>query len=347
MSSTEATAGGPQAILDGLLLDAEVIELLPLDDQALIRLDGKGRGAEAVVPIGDFRIARSDAPQVSVGDQIRVHIEHLASDGRRWIGSRDKALRLAVFQKVLESYRAGEQVEGEVVGTVDGGFSVDIGVRAFLPASQVGMRPVRRAEEVLGERFTFKIIRFDRSRQNIVVSRRVLLEAERDERMRRLRKGALVEGTVKSFTDYGAFVDIGAGIEGLLHIEEMSWGRIRRPQEAVKMGDKLTCKVILLDKEKKRISLSLRQLQDDPWLTLPQKYPEGTVVKGFVVSKTDFGVFIELEPGLEGLIHSTGALVGPNDAALLRQVDMGDEIAGRIADIDLDARRLSLVLAHE
>lgn len=345
MSPSEVGTAVAQPILDGLLLDAEVIEVITDDDQAVIRLHGEGAEAEAVLPLGDFRVAQSDEAKVKVGDKIAVHVEHLAHDGHRWIASHDKAVRLAEFEKTLSAYKAEQLVEGEVVGQVEGGFSVDIGVRAFLPASQVGMRPVRRAEEVLGQRLTFKIIRFDRSRQNIVVSRRVLLEAERDERLGRLRKDALVEGRVRSFTDYGAFIDIGAGIEGLLHVEEMSWSRIQRPQDVVKLGETLTCKVISLDSDKKRISLSLRQLQDDPWLTAVDNYKPDTIVSGLVVSKTDFGVFVELEPGLEGLVFSTGPFVAAEDAAKLRMVDIGDDVSARVVDINLETKRLSMVLA--
>lgn len=346
MAEPDAAAEAkPADVLEGLLLPAEVTELHPDDDQVAVRLNGKGNGAEGLVPLGDFRVAQSDPPKVAVGDAIEVHVEQRSSDGRRWVASKDKAMRLRAFRTVQETFRNGAKIEGEVVGTMEGGYSVDIGIRAFLPASQVGMRPVRRSEEVLGQHFTFKIIRFDKSRQNVVVSRRVLLEVERDARLERLKKGALVEGAVKSFTDYGAFVDIGAGVEGLLHIEEMSWNRLRRPQEAVKLGDKITCKVILVDQDKKRISLSLRQIQDDPWAKVTEKYTVGTVVSGLVVSKTDFGAFLELEPGLEGLVHSTGALVAPGDSATLRRVDIGDELSGRVVDIDRDRRRLSLVLA--
>ncbi|MEO1235041.1 MAG: S1 RNA-binding domain-containing protein, partial [Myxococcota bacterium] len=248
---------------------------------------------------------------------------------------------------VQAAYRAGELVEGEVAGTTDGGFTVDVGVRAFLPASQVGMRPVRRPDDILGQRLTFKIIRFDRNRQNVVLSRRVLLEAERDARLGRLRVGAVIDGTVRSFTEYGAFVDIGGGIDGLLHIEEMGWTRIRRPQEAVKLGEEVKCKVIGLDKGKKRISLSLRQLQDDPWLTIQQTHPVGSKVTGLVVSKTDFGAFLDLLPGLEGLVLSSGALVDPGDAAALRKVDIGDELEAKVVDVDVEGRRLSLVLAMD
>lgn len=348
--------------LEGRFLEAEVASIE--EDHVLVRLDGwtgdmskasrggEGGGrikfeADGVVPLGDFRVAQSDPPEVAVGDRFLVHVEQRTNDGRRWIVSRDKARRLKAFETVLEAYRSGQTVEGEVAGTIEGGFSVDVGVRAFLPASQVAMRPIRRSDDILGQRFTFKIIRFDRSRQNVVLSRRVLLEAERNERLERLKVGAVVEGTVKSFTDYGAFVDIGGGVEGLLHLEEMSWGRLRRPQEAVALGDRLTLTVINLDKAKMRISLSLRQLQDDPWLIVSKKYPLQSTVHGLVVSKTDVGCFLEIEPGLEGLVFSKGPMVGPRDAAILRKVDIGDEISARVVDIDLGARRMTLVVAHE
>ncbi|MBX2813139.1 MAG: S1 RNA-binding domain-containing protein [Myxococcales bacterium] len=345
MSSSQSGETIAHPTLDGLLLDAEVISVATDDDQAVVRLHGAGTQAEAVVPLGDFRVGRSDVAMVAIGARLPVHVEHLGQDGRRWIASHDKAMRLAAFERVLATHRAGETIDGEIVGQVDGGFSVDVGVRAFLPASQVSIRAVRRPEEVLGQRCTFKIIRFDRNRQNIVVSRRVLLESERDERLGRLRQGALVEGCVRSFTEYGAFVDIGAGTEGLLHIEEMGWSRVRRPQDVVTLGDTITCKVIHLDKDKKRISLSLRQLQDDPWLSASEKYAPGTVVKGLVVSKTDYGVFVELEPGLEGLVFSTGPIVDPQDAAKLGNVDIGDDLAAKVVDINLETKRLSMVLA--
>lgn len=342
--SASVAPPGPEA-LEGLRLDAEVTALE--EDHVLVRLTGEGAGAEGLVPLGDFRVARSDPPQVAVGDRFEVHVEHRAQDGRRFVVSRDKAMRLRAFERVLEAYRAGERVEGEVVGTVEGGFSVDVGVRAFLPASQVGTRPIRRPEEILGQRFTFKIIRLDRSRQNVVVSRRVLIEADREARLARLKVGAIVEGTVKSFTEYGAFVDIGSGVEGLLHLVEMSWSRVRKPQDQVALGDRITVKVIEIDKERRRISLSLRQLQDDPWLTAMERYPEGTVVRGLVVSKTDFGCFIEIETGLEGLIHSTGGLVAAGDAAILRKTDIGDELTARVVDVDLAAKRMSLILHRD
>lgn len=340
--STPSPVDDPDAPpIDGLRLDAEVVAVH--EEVVLVRLAG---GQEAGVPLGDFRRSRSDVPVIEVGERFEVLVEHRSQDGRRWIASRDKAMRLGAFEAVHRAFQAGEKVEGEIVGTVEGGFSVDIGIRAFLPGSQVAMRPIRHPEEVLGQRFSFRILRFDRGRQNVVLSRRALLETERDAKLARLKVGALVSGTVRSLTDYGAFVDIGGGVEGLLHIGEMSWSALRRPEEAVHVGEVLTVKVIELDREKRRIALSLRQLQDDPWLTVKERYPEGQRVQGWVVSKTDFGCFLELEPGLEGLVHSTGTLVAPTDAAVIRKADIGDELEAQVVDIDVEAKRLSLVLVH-
>ena len=337
---TTAEADAPNT-LEGRLLEAEVIGVERDEDHVLVRLDG---GDEAVVPLGDFRVAKSDPGEVQVGDRFEVHVEARTNDGRRYVASRDKAARLAALATVAATYRDKAPIEGEVVGSMEGGFAVDVGVRAFLPASQVGLRPVRKADDILGQRLRFQIIRFDKGRQNVVVSRRVLLEAERAQRLERLREGAVVEGTVRSFTDYGAFVDIGAGVEGLLHVEEMAWTRVRRPQEVVRVGQPITVKVVKLDRGKNRISLSLRQLQDDPWSTASERYSPGTVVSGLVVSKTDFGAFVELEPGMEGLVLSSGSFAAPEDAASLRKVDIGEELSARVVDLDLDGRRLSLVL---
>ncbi len=336
----EATLDRPE--LDGLLVPATVRDVL--DEHVLLDLAGPGVGETGRAPIGDFRVARSDQPTVAPGDELEVLVEY--KSGAYHVVSADKARRLAAFSAVEAAFRAGASVEAEVAGTMEGGFSVDVGVRAFLPASQVGLRPVRRAEELLGARFAVRIIRFDRGRQNVVVSRRVLLEAEREARLARLKVGAIVEGTIKNFTEFGAFVDVGGGVEGLLHIAEMSWSRIRRPEEVVRTGQRLRLEVIELDPSKNRISLSLRRLLDDPWLEVESKHPVGSVATGLVVSKTDFGCFLQLEPGLEGLIHSTGPLVGPKDQQILRRVDIGDEVSARVVDLDLEAKRLSLVLHH-
>lgn len=333
--------------LEGQLLEAEVIEVLDGDQQVVARLGEEAASIEVTIPLGDFRVAQSDVPQLSAGERFEVHVEQRTQDGKRFVASRDKALRLRALQRVEAAFRAKEPVEGEVVGHMEGGFAVDVGVRAFLPSSQVALRPIRKTDEVLGQRFTFSIIRFEKNRQNVVVSRRVLLETERKDRLGRLREGAVVEGTIRSFTEYGAFVDIGGGVEGLLHIEEMSWTKVRRPQNVVAKGDVVKVKVIKLEKGKGRISLSLRQLQDDPWSSAADKYSVGSIVNGLVVSKTDFGVFLEIEPGLEGLVHSAGKLVSPRDAAILKRVDIGDELAARVLDVDQETRRMSLALVEE
>lgn len=342
----EALAEVPAALeLDGLILPSELVSVD--EDHVVVRLEGDGQGAEAVVPLGDFRTAQSDQIEAKPGERFEVHVEQLSQDKTRWVASKDKVWRLRAFDRVREAYAAKAPVTGEVVGLVDGGYSVDLGVRAFLPSSQVGLRPPRRPDEVLGQELSFEIIRFDRARQNVVVSRRTLLEREQKDRLGRLKVGAIVDGTVRSFTDYGAFVDIGGGLDGLLHVEEMAWTRVRRPQDICEVGQTLRLEVIQIEKGKKRISLSLRRLQDDPWMDVAERFPVGSVVSGLVVSKTDFGCFLELERGLEGLVHSTGPLVESGDAAAIRKIDIGDEIRARIVDIELGARRLSLVLAHE
>lgn len=331
--------------LEGRILEAEVLEVHEADQQVIARLaDG---GAEVTVPLGDFRVAQSDRPEPKAGERLEVHVEHLSHDGKRFVASRDKVGRLRALERVQKAFEAKERVEGEIVGLTDGGFSVDIGVRAFLPASQVSLRPIKRPDDVLGQTLSFEIIRFEKSRQNVVLSRRTLLEGERKDRMSRLKVGAVVEGVVRSFTEYGAFLDIGAGVEGLLHVEEMGWTKIKSPKDVVALGDEVRVKVIKLEKGKGRISLSLRQLQDDPWSTAADRYPAGTIVSGPVVSKTDFGCFLEIESGLEGLVHSSGAMVGAEDTAALRKVDIGDEIQARVLDLDPEARRLSLALHRE
>ena len=238
-------------------------------------------------------------------------------------------------------------MSGEVVSAIEGGFDVEVmGIRAFLPASQVGLRPVRNPFEVLGHTFNFKVIRFNKSRYNVVLSRKVLLGEERKQTFKRLREGAIVDGVVRSVVDFGAFVDLGA-VEGLLHVTDMSYGRLGHPSKVVDVGDKLTVKVLKIDKKARRISLGLKQLEDDPWVDASGRYPKGTEVKGLVVSKTDFGCFIEVEPGLEGLVISKGPMVSDRARAKLRRTDIGDEIEAVVLDLDRAGRRFSLRLKED
>lgn len=284
----------------------------------------------------------------AVGDTFKVYVDTtIRGDPKRYIASKEKADRIKPYDDLSKAFDKGTPVRGEVVSAIDGGFDVEVmGVRAFLPASQVGLRPVRNPFEVLGHRFNFKVIRFNKSRYNVVLSRKVLLGAERKETFKRLREGAIVEGVVRSVVDFGAFVDLGA-VEGLLHVTDMSYGRLGHPSKIVDVGDKLTVKVLKIDRKARRISLGLKQLEDDLWVGADERYPKGKEVKGLVVSKTDFGCFIEVEPGLEGLVFSKAPMTTERGRARLRRTDIGDELEAVVLDIDLAARRFSLRLKED
>lgn len=327
---------GPR-YLDGMFRLATVLEI----ESGRIRVSVSD-DAEAEIPIYEF----SETPKV--GDSFSVYVDTtINGDPHRYTASKEKADRVAPYQELATAFASGTPVTGEVVSAIEGGFDVDVmGVRAFLPASQVGLRPVRNQFEVLGHELNFKIIRFDKNRYNVVLSRKVLLGAERKQTFKRLREGAIVEGVVRSVVDYGAFVDLGA-VEGLLHVTDMSYGRLGHPSKLVDVGDKLTVKVLKIDKKSRRISLGLKQLEDDPWVGANDRYPKGKEVRGLVVSKTDFGCFIEVEPGLEGLVISKGPLVSDHARARLKRTDIGDEIEAVVLDIDLAGHRFSLSLKDD
>ncbi len=323
-------------VLEGAVL-AAVVRALG-EDEIELELAGGARGA---LPPADVRDRETGALRVKAGDGLAVLVEHRADD--RWLVSHDKARRLAALDRVQGCFERGEPIEGEVVGELEGGFAVDVGLKAFLPASHVGLRPPRRPDDLLGETLSVKVIRFDRDRVNVVVSRRVILEAERDRTLARLVPDAIVRGTVRSIVDYGAFVDLG-GIDGLLHVTDMSWGRVRHPSDVVKVGQELALKVLKFDRDANRLSLGLRQLEDDPWLDVPRKYPAGTRVTAMVVGKTDFGVFVTLEPGVEGLVHVVGPTVDDAARERLRRAEVGEDLTAEVVELDLARKRLSLVL---
>jgi small subunit ribosomal protein S1 len=325
--------------VEGTIVEAAVLSVA--DDQVIVHLGDAGEG---VIPIADFKQRRSDQPRIQVGDSFNVYIDHRPEDGDRFLASRDKAVRLEAFERAKIAFEKNETVEGEIVMTVEGGFNVDIGVKAFLPASQFGLHPLRSPDQVLGHRFQFKIIRFNEARHNIVISRRMLLEAEREAVLDRIQVGAIVDGRVKSLVDYGAFVDVG-GIDGLLHNSDISWGRVKHPSEVLAVGDPVSVKVLKFDRKKRKLSLGLRQIQEDPWLTAGERYTLGTEVEGPVISKTDYGVFIEVEPGVEGLVHSTGPLVPEAAKEALRKVALGERIRAKVLDMDLPKKRMSLGLS--
>lgn len=322
--------------LRGAFVDATVTGIN--DEHVAVQLPGDVQG---IIPRTDLARRATDDVNVSVGDSFSVYVEQ--HSGERYLVSKDKADRMAQLDRLGAMSKAGELVEGEVVGATKDGLVVDVGVRAFCPNAQFALRPLRNPDEVLGQTFTFKISRFQKARQNVVLSRRAMLEKDRDRAIKQLKVGALVQGRVARFTDFGAFVDIG-GVDGLLHIGDMSWGRINKPSEAVELGQTLTLKVLKFDKKTRRISLGLRQCQDDPWLTVSERYPSGTRVRGPVVSKTDFGCFIEIEGGVEGLVHISGPMVTDTAQKILSKTDVGDELEATVLDLDASHKRMSLAL---
>ena len=304
-----------------------------------------GLKSEAYIPLEEFK---NDLGEVDVkpGDFVSVAIESLENGYGDTILSRDKAKRLAAWLNLEKALENGELVSGTISGKVKGGLTVMTnGIRAFLPGSLVDTRPVKDTTPYEGKTLEFKVIKLDRKRNNVVLSRRAVVEAsmgeERAKLLETLREGAIVKGVVKNITDYGAFVDLG-GIDGLLHITDLAWRRVRHPSEVVQVGQELTAKVLKFDQEKNRVSLGLKQLGEDPWVGLGRRYPQGTRLFGKVTNITDYGAFVEIEAGIEGLVHVsemdwTNKNVDPKKVAAL-----GDEVEVMVLEIDEDRRRISL-----
>jgi small subunit ribosomal protein S1 len=278
------------------------------------------------------------------GEEVDVYVDGFNAETQMYVGSHDKAARLKQLDRIQHAFESSSTVEGEVVALTEGGFVVDVGMRAFLPASQVGLRPVRDPDGLLGQRLEFRVLRFNRSRANVVLSRRPLVEAERKEVLRTIRVGAVVDGVVRAIRDAGVDVEVG-GADGFISRSDLSWSRTEKPEQAVSIGQTLRLKVLEIDKKRGRVRLGLRQAQDDPWTTADQKYPPGSNVRGMVVSKTDVGCFIEFEPGLEGLIFATGPLATDAAKERLRKADIGDELDAVVVEVNLLAKRISLQLA--
>ena len=325
----------PGAIVSGL-----VVEIRP--DVVVINA---GLKSEGVVPIEQFRNEQGEL-EVAVGDTVKVALESLENGFGETVLSREKAKRAMVWDELETSMEAGEIVTGRISGKVKGGFTVDIrDVRAFLPGSLVDVRPVRDPGYLEGKELEFKIIKLDRKRNNVVVSRRAVVESEnsveREQMLERLQEGAIVAGVVKNLTDYGAFVDLG-GIDGLLHITDMAWKRVRHPSEVVEVGQEMDVRVLKYDRERNRVSLGLKQLGEDPWDNIARRYPANTRVFGKVSNVTDYGAFVEIEPGVEGLVHVsemdwTNKNVNPS-----KVVQLGDDVEVMVLDVDAERRRISL-----
>ncbi|WP_347259895.1 30S ribosomal protein S1 [Rudaea sp.] len=304
-----------------------------------------GLKSEGIVPIEQFRNEQGEL-EVQVGDEVKVALDAIEDGFGETRLSREKAKRSMVWDELEEAQKANATVTGRVSGKVKGGFTVDIkDVRAFLPGSLVDVRPVRDPVFIEGKDLEFKIIKLDRKRNNVVVSRRAVVESEhseeREQMLERLQEGAVVKGVVKNLTDYGAFVDLG-GIDGLLHITDMAWKRVRHPSEVVNVGDELEVRVLRFDRERNRVSLGLKQLGEDPWVAISRRYPTGTRLFGKVSNVTDYGCFVELEPGVEGLVHVSEMDWTNKNVNPAKLVQVGDEVEVMVLDVDEERRRISL-----
>jgi small subunit ribosomal protein S1 len=304
-----------------------------------------GLKSESFIPIEEFRSDRGEI-EAKPGDFVSVAIEALEDGYGETRLSRDKAKRLAAWTQLEQALEEGALVQGLVTGKVKGGLTVMInGIRAFLPGSLVDTRPVKDTSPYEGKQLEFKVIKLDRKRNNVVVSRRAVVEAsqgeERQKLLETLQEGAVIKGVVKNITDYGAFVDLG-GIDGLLHITDLAWRRVKHPSEVLAVGDEVQAKVLKFDQEKNRVSLGLKQLGEDPWVGLGRRYPTGTRLFGKVTNLTDYGAFVEIESGIEGLVHVSEMDWTNKNVHPSKVVQLGDEVEVMILEIDEDRRRISL-----
>ncbi len=324
----------------GEVITAEVVRV----DYNVVVVNA-GLKSESFIPVEEFRNEKGEI-EVQPGDFVAVAIESLEDGYGETRLSRDKAKRLAAWQELEDALEKGTIVSGLVTGKVKGGLTVMInGIRAFLPGSLVDTRPIKDTSPFEGKELEFKVIKLDRKRNNIVVSRRAVMEAslgaDRQALLESLQEGAMVKGIVKNITDYGAFVDLG-GIDGLLHITDLAWRRVKHPSEVLAVGDEVEAKILKFDKEKNRVSLGLKQLGDDPWVGLSRRYPTGTRLFGKVSNLTDYGAFVEIEPGIEGLVHVSEMDWTNKNVHPSKVVQLGDEVEVMILEIDEDRRRISL-----
>ena len=303
-----------------------------------------GYKAEGVIRRQEF-INEAGELTVKVGDQVDVYLDQMGEEDGLLELSKEKADLMKAWDEISKAVEKDETVRGNIVSRVKGGLAVDIGVKAFLPGSQVDLRPVKNLDRLIGETHEFKIIKFNKKRGNIVLSRRVLLERDREERktetLKSLRVGAIMIGTIKNITDYGAFVDLG-GIDGLLHITDMSYGRINHPSEKFEVGAQIEVKILKYDEDTGRGSLGSKQIRPDPWEDAEYKYPVGAIVRGKVVSIPDYGAFVELEDGIEGLVHISEMTWNKRIKSPAKLVNVGDVVEAKVLGIDLDNKRISL-----
>ena len=329
-----------QEMRAGEVITAEVVRL----DQNFVVVNA-GLKSESFIAIEEFRSDRGEV-EVKPGDYVSVAIEMLEDGYGETRLSREKAKRIAAWNDLEKALNEGAIVKGVINGKVKGGLTVMTnGIRAFLPGSLVDVRPVKDTTPYENKEFEFKVIKLDRKRNNVVVSRRAVLEAsageERETLLANLKEGTVIKGIVKNITDYGAFVDLG-GIDGLLHITDLAWRRVRHPSEVLNVGDEVQAKVLKFDQEKNRVSLGLKQLGEDPWVGISRRYPQGTRLFGKVTNLTDYGAFVEVEQGIEGLVHVSEMDWTNKNVHPSKVVQLGDEVEVMILEIDEDRRRISL-----
>ncbi|MFZ2447924.1 MAG: 30S ribosomal protein S1 [Syntrophobacteraceae bacterium] len=326
-------------IQEGEVIRGRIVQVS--DDFVMVDIGYKSEGQ---ISIHEFK-DETGIVQADVGDEIDVLLEfHDDDDGTIHL-SKEKAAKIKVWDDISRIYGEDGTIEGKIVAKVKGGLAVDIGVQAFLPGSQVDLRPVRNLESLIGHNFPFKVLKYNKKRRNVVLSRRALLEKEREQMkshtLATLEDSKVVDGIVKNITDYGVFVDLG-GIDGLLHITDMSWGRVGHPSELFQIGDKIQVKVLSFDRDNERVSLGLKQLVDDPWTRAETRYPVDTKVKGKVVSLTDYGAFVEIEEGVEGLIHVSEMSWTKKIRHPSKILTVGDEVEAVVLSINPESKRISL-----
>jgi small subunit ribosomal protein S1 len=326
---------------EGQIIRGRVIGITP--SEVIVDIGYKSEGIISVSEFTDF----SGNLTVKEGDPVDVLLERTEDQNGYVVLSKDKAEKMKVWDEVEKSYRSGSTVRGRVIDRIKGGLAVDIGVKAFLPGSLVDVKPVKNLESLRGKDFDFKVISVDKKRGNIVLSRKAVVEVEQEakkkETLQLLEEGRVLRGTVKNLTDYGAFVDLG-GLDGLLHVTDMSWGRVNHPSDLVKVGDEIDVVVLKFDRETERVSLGTKQLTDDPWTHVPERYPAGSRVKGRVTNVTDYGAFVELEEGVEGLVHVSEMSWSKKVKNPSKVVSPGDTVEAVVSDVNREARRISLSL---
>jgi small subunit ribosomal protein S1 len=325
---------------EGQVVEGEVIQIIK--DFVMVDIGFKSDGQ---INIDEFKRGEDGKPMIKVGDKIEVFLEKTEDENGMVVLSKGKADQLKIWDEIAKSCEKNEIVEGMITNRIKGGFTVDIGVPAFLPGSQVDLHPIKDMDSLIGKKFKFKVLKFNKKNGNIVLSRRAILEAKqvvlREKILKTILEGQIVQGIIKNIADYGLFIDLG-GIDGLVHITDLSWGRVTHPSEMFSIGDKLEVKILSIDRERERVSLGLKQINPDPWEKVAEKYTVGNQLEGKVVSITNYGIFIELEKGIEGLIHISEMAWTKKIKHPSQMVNIGDEVKAVVLDLDVPKKRISL-----